>query len=282
MGKVAPLKKDTYVHFLSQELISPREPAQIVLIGAGGTGSVILSGLARINASLLVLGHPGLMVHVCDGDVVSEPNIGRQLFARSDLGKNKATVLVTRANSFFGFAWRSFPFMVEAGFINKRTEHIPLVITAVDNVRARRIVAEEFREKCIYFLDTGNGKNHGQCILGTFAEVKQPRRQGLQAVSYLPTVFDLYPNLEDQEDRKDQGPSCSLADALKAQDLFINQQVATAALKLIWSGLRIGKLTVSGYFINFEAPASERVLPIDPAGYRAMGWRGLDNRVVAA
>ena len=50
----------------------------LVLAGVGATGSWLLPELARLDRTLLHLGHPdGLHVVVWDGDTVTEANIGR-------------------------------------------------------------------------------------------------------------------------------------------------------------------------------------------------------------
>ena len=58
-------------------------PVRINLIGVGGGGSLVLSGLVRLHLAMKSLGHPyGLDVEVWDPDRVSSANIGRQLFCR--------------------------------------------------------------------------------------------------------------------------------------------------------------------------------------------------------
>ncbi len=93
---------NTLTHYIYPSIVSARGPVDIALIGAGGTGSQVLSGLARMNQALKALGSPGLHLRVFDGDSVSASNVGRQLFSPSDIGKKKAVVLVTRLNMFFG------------------------------------------------------------------------------------------------------------------------------------------------------------------------------------
>ncbi len=44
-----------------------------------------------MNVALQVLGHPGLHVTVFDPDIITEANIGRQLFSETELGQCKAT-----------------------------------------------------------------------------------------------------------------------------------------------------------------------------------------------
>ena len=97
------------VHYIDNYLINPQHPVTVNLIGAGGTGSQVLTGLARLDVTLRALGHPGLFVTLYDPDIVTEANIGRQLFGYSDMGLNKAQCLITRINNFFGNDWKAVP-----------------------------------------------------------------------------------------------------------------------------------------------------------------------------
>ena len=87
--------------------MNPQHPVTVNIIGAGGTGSQVLTGMARLDVTLRALGHPGLFVTVYDPDIVTDANIGRQLFGPSDLGLNKSQCLVTRINNFFGNDWKA-------------------------------------------------------------------------------------------------------------------------------------------------------------------------------
>ena len=97
------------VHYIDNYLIDPQHPVTVNLIGAGGTGSQVLTCLARLDVTLRALGHPGLSVTLYDPDIVSGTNIGRQLFSDSDIGLNKAKCLITRVNNFFGNDWKAEP-----------------------------------------------------------------------------------------------------------------------------------------------------------------------------
>ena len=97
------------VHYIHNYLLNPQHPVTVNLIGAGGTGSQVLTNLARLDVTLRALNHPGLFVTVYDPDIVTEANIGRQLFGWSDIGLNKAQCLVTRINNFFGNDWTAIP-----------------------------------------------------------------------------------------------------------------------------------------------------------------------------
>lgn len=92
--------KKKKIHYTENYLLSPHHPVSVIVIGAGGTGSQVITSLARMDRALQALGHPGLYVTVYDPDAVSESNIGRQLFSEPEIGLNKAVALVTRINRF--------------------------------------------------------------------------------------------------------------------------------------------------------------------------------------
>ncbi len=254
-------------HYVHPAIVSGREPVRVALVGAGGTGSQLLSGLARINQALKALGSPGLDVRVFDGDSVSAANVGRQLFSPSDFGRNKAVILVTRLNLFFGTDWKACPYHLAKGMALSDE----IVLSAVDGVRARYLVREiAARGNATYWVDTGNTANTGQVILGTLTRVPQPEES---CPSHLPHVLDLYKGTMEEESRKPyQGPSCSLPESLSRQDLFVNQWVATCALEIVWKMFRQGYLKVHGGFVNLST-MSVKALPVSPTLWEAMGWK---------
>ncbi len=101
------------VHFTDKYILNPTHPITINLVGVGGTGSQVLTSLARINHALIALGHPGLHIAAYDPDEVTQANIGRQQFSMVDLGLNKATVLVTRVNRFFWIRLGGLSFFIQ-------------------------------------------------------------------------------------------------------------------------------------------------------------------------
>ena len=266
-------------HYIHSRIAAPNDPVPVVLVGLGGTGSQILSGLARIHMSLRALGHMGFDVHAVDGDAVSDANVGRQLFSPADVGRNKAECLVTRMNMFFGLDWKAYPVMatksLELRDVRGNMPHT--LITAVDSAAARKKIAKlkpaarYVRPQFIYWLDTGNTKDTGQVVLGTLTKegVDQPTK-GVTART-LPTVLDLYPDMARQDRKAVQGPSCSVAESLERQDLLINQWVATAACQILWRGLRRGYITEHGAFINLDT-LTTRPLKVDPEAWARMGY----------
>ena len=159
-------------HYVSSNIVTGGITS-ILLVGAGGTGSQIVSGLARMNRTLLALGHKGIHLEVMDGDAVSASNVGRQLYSPADAGLNKAVVQVTRMNNFFGTAWVAYPWNLEADMRASRGHQI--IITAVDSVSARSMAARlGTNGDAAYWLDTGNTAHTGQVVLGNFFDMKQP------------------------------------------------------------------------------------------------------------
>lgn len=267
----------------------------VALVGCGGNGGQMLSGLARLDVALRACGHPdGLHVVAFDPDTVSEANIGRQLFYPCDVGANKAQVLVHRLNLGLGLTWQAVSDVFRSNCIrhthtdvrgrlwdNAPPSYFDIVITCVDTVRSRRDVHHTLRSQrgTLYWLDLGNRARDGQVILGqpygasvgnhAYANLP-PLEQGWSArdalaaeqdrldAERLPTVIDLNPEMLDEDFEEEDAPSCSLLEALTRQDLFINQHVATWGLELLWKLLRRGTIEHHAAYINLE---SGRVVP---------------------
>src|ERR1700722_4332336 len=96
-------------HTLPADLAG-RKPGRILGVGGGGTGSATAMGLPYLDRGVRVWGRAsGIEVVMMDGDAVSETNCVRQPFSASDIGQNKATVLINRINLFWGTSWLAIP-----------------------------------------------------------------------------------------------------------------------------------------------------------------------------
>lgn len=106
-----------------------------------------------------------------------------------------------------------------------------------------------------YWLDLGNTQNSGQFIIGTVNHLSmfdQPNSSAtLDPIGDLPTIFQKYPDFEHQK-TKDMGPSCSLAEALTKQDLFINSTLVNLAAGMLWKMFRQGRINYQGAFLNLQ------------------------------
>lgn len=258
------------MHFADNYLINPTNPITVNLIGAGGTGNRMLTELARMNHSLITLGHTGLHVCLYDDDIITPANLGRQLFADAEVGLPKSVALINRTNRFSGTSWKA----VSEQFNTSNIKTFPnngranIYISCVDTISARFGIAQILkdlnnadtyhRSKALYWLDIGNAKNTGQAVLSTIGEIKQPDSKLYSTVASLPMITEEFHELlQGQDDHSE--PSCSLAQALEKQDLFINSTLASMGLSLLWKLFREGMTEYRGFFLNL---ASYRTEPI--------------------
>ena len=203
----------------------------------------MLTALARINYALLNLNHAGLSVTVYDDDRISEANIGRQLFAESEIGLHKSVALINRLNPTFGTNWKAETHRFGSDLYNIDKYRANLFISCVDTAKSRFEISELLyelnigrsydRERPFYWMDLGNSKDTGQVILSTIGDVQQPESEKFKTISNLPFITDMFRDQLEQADQSDNTPSCSLAEALTKQDLFINSTIATFGASLL-------------------------------------------------
>jgi PRTRC genetic system ThiF family protein len=255
----------TAMHFADPYLASPTHPITVTQIGAGGTGSVMITELAKTNHCLKALGHPGLQVNLWDNDVVTEANRGRQLFADSEVGLCKSVARINNTNRAFGTNWKAMEerFSYSHDQIIKNQAMTNIYISCVDTVAVRFEIAEMLKDlmyadtaeyrKPLYWLDLGNGKHTGQGVLSTVGEIDQPKSNLYKPVGLLPMITDEFKDLLEQEAATESNePSCSTAEALEKQDLFINPTIANMGGSLIWRLFRHAMTENRGFFMNLD------------------------------
>ncbi|MDX6182375.1 PRTRC system ThiF family protein [Flavobacterium sp. Fl-77] len=253
----------TKVHFTDNYLLNPTNPITVNVIGAGGTGSKLITALLEINHSLIELGHAGLFVRLWDDDVLTNANLGRQRFAECETGLHKSVAIINRVNRWAGTNWKAEARKFEKDCLGRipQEAQATIYITCVDKVQARFGVAEILKELSNrryhrdapkYWLDFGNSQYTGQVILSTIGEIKQPNSEKYETVASLPFVTDEYGDLLKQSEQDDDTPSCSLAEALEKQDLYINSSLVQMGCSLLWSLFRNGMTPYRGFFHNLK------------------------------
>lgn len=240
-------------HFLTDSL--SRSRLNVLVVGCGGNGSHMLMGLASLDIALREISPRSLEVTTIDDDTVSMANLGRQPFYRSDIGRSKAHTLTERINLAHGLQWKSVHARAPNYVPNKAYD---LVITCVDSIAARRDMHNAFAEGRInarYWLDLGNRATDGQFVLG------EPRHTdwGARKSARLPTAADMFPELVDPKATEDDAPSCSVAEALERQSLFVNRVITSHALALLFDLFGRGSIGCAGGFVNI---ATGQVTPI--------------------
>jgi len=253
----------TKMHFTDPYLINPTNPITVNLIGAGGTGSKVLTALMEMNHSLTVLGHAGLSVRLWDDDIVTSANLGRQRFAPCETGLHKSVALINRANRFMGTDWKAETVKFEKDPLGRFPKNMQAVIyiSCVDSVRSRFEIAHilnghsnrrHHRDAPRYWMDFGNSQHTGQVVLSTVGEIPQPKSEKFETVAKLPFVTEEFGELLMQSEAVDVAPSCSLAEALEKQDLFINSALAQMGCSLLWNLFRQGMTENRGFFLSLK------------------------------
>jgi PRTRC genetic system ThiF family protein len=253
-------------HTIASGLLQNRS-VRVLVVGAGGTGSAVVMGLPYLDQAMRAWGHRGgLDVSVMDADVVTETNCIRQPFSISDIGLNKATVLINRINMFWGTQWKAFPMHLDKRIQTRSIESSPDIVIGCVDTRAARVAIESAVRTTfnmtMYWLDVGNNAASGQYVLGQPLNARNHRK-----AERLRTVSELYPEIVDVKAGEDPLPSCSAIEALDRQEPFINQTLASSALAMLARLFRHGKLRHHGAFFN-AATGHMSAIPIDPVLWR--------------
>ena len=181
-SSIKKVRHDIPPHLTNPNLYN-KQCISVGLIGCGGTGSQILTGLGQMHASLQAMNEQGgfhckgLQVTVYDPDTVSQFNIGRQLFYANDVGLNKASCLVNRVNMAYSTRWDAVP----ASFLDvgkPGNKDFDIVISCTDTAKSRRDLHNYFWEKARYdvpnyWLDCANLATVGQVVLGQVGNAKE-------------------------------------------------------------------------------------------------------------
>jgi PRTRC genetic system ThiF family protein len=239
-------------------------PIHITVIGVGGTGTLLLKELARIHYTLVMMGKQGLHVTAYDSDIISESNIGRQLFQAQDVGENKAINIIHKINLAWGIHWNAVP----EKFDSKSQGH-SIIISCVDSIAARKEIANycnkgtvrfnhNIFEDLYYWIDCGNGSNFGQVMLFRYlmSDIPKSRKSKYDIVDKIPYV-DIFKGKEDVPDE----PSCSLAQALGKQDLLINSMITQIVCQMLWQIIDKKWIDYKGVYLNL-ATMTMRPVPL--------------------
>jgi|SRR5690554_1106729 len=256
------------------DTVIANDKVEVVVVGAGGTGSEVLSKLFRLNHLIKQLGGAGLAVSIYDDDTVSAANIGRQCFYSFDLGRYKSEVLAERFNQFGDIEMR----YTKNRFLGRYIEnHINtnnggvILISCVDNPQSRIEIGEFLRSKgdsinCLW-IDGGNDRNTGQVVLGSYGEISDST-----PVTRLPSVYDLFETqLKEAVKTFTDTESCSHEEAITKQDFGVNDAIAFQMVQLLWRLLRHGEITNHGAQINLE-DTEVSPLAIDPLMWEMYGY----------
>jgi PRTRC genetic system ThiF family protein len=226
-------------------LLGDDKRVNIILVGVGGTGSRLAASLARLAVHARRKG-----IHVdltfIDPDTVDERIIGRQNFSFAELGYNKAVTMAFRLNAAFGLDIVA----IADGFHRHMTDSHAhpighaLLVGAVDNERARQEMARAVIQANggLYWLDTGNARWNGQCLIGNLPKEQRVNLDMLGLCSGLPAPHVQEPGLL-EPDPEEPRLSCAELVMREEQSLFVNQAAAAVAAQYAYQFVLQRELT---------------------------------------
>ena len=152
-------------------------PQNIVVIGAGGTGSYFIDLLSRWITSVreFTRGSSPVTTHIVDGDLIETSNLRRQFFFPWEVNKSKAYCLTLRYSKFI--LANHYPLMINQSNISTffqpfLTDNL-LVICCVDNLESRKLTLEYLtaqysdpknHDKSFLWVSPGNTDSRGQVM----------------------------------------------------------------------------------------------------------------------
>lgn len=238
------------------QFISRQLPTNIVVVGAGGTGSRLVPLLAQFIKTITAGASPrGFLVNptifLVDDDVVEEKNLVRQNFIQPDVGKPKAAVLANRYSRAYGV--NIIPVLHRL-----RAQHLEgtnplaaapnlgsnsLIVLCVDSANARREILRFFSDfvtkadvvnamNAPFVVDAGNEDDFGQVRFFNLVRTQRLDLYGkmpamtpeVGTINYIPMDMQFYRDLRDNP-----GGSCVDMD----QTLAINAMMATMIMGVV-------------------------------------------------
>ncbi|GIK64426.1 MAG: hypothetical protein BroJett018_22200 [Chloroflexota bacterium] len=247
----------------------------LLMVGVGGTGSVLAQIIARILWQRRQMGQSVPLLHLVDPDVVEEKNVGRQHFLPLDISMGKAEVTARRLSLLYGLPimWSNEAFDAE-----KHLQHGTVLIGCVDNHMARQALVNA--AEGIAYLDVGNDRTYGQVVCGSTGSLEkvmrviqqmesdQPyaRREHYYPCQHLPNIALLYPELLQPEPPTPEiQPDLSCAELVMAEEqhLLINDAVAMVCSNYLYKLINRQPLTtfMSLVDLHSQTTISKRITP---------------------
>jgi PRTRC genetic system ThiF family protein len=215
------------------------ERVEIIVVGAGGTGSQLVPHLARLvwdfnqqqgehgagakrGASLLIVDH----------DIVAEKNVrARQNFCPPEVGYPKAQVLANRYGIAFGMhkdeiGAKVAPFTPEV--LQRRYSDLIILVGCVDTAEARASIAACLKPNYqaaprTWYVDAGNGFHWGQVFVGNTATIEDLRGCLHDPIcARLPSPALLAPSMFEVPEEAEAAASSTLQ--LSCGDLVLSEQ----------------------------------------------------------
>lgn len=222
----------------------------IVIVGAGGTGSHLISRLAQFVASLDKdkTGTKSVNVSIIDGDTVSVRNLERQNFCEFDVLQNKADVMVSAVRDAYHLEWTSYgrfvnsvEDLVRIFCGNSDKDCLDILIGCCDNHRCRQVMEEWFAaQKDGIYIDAANEFSVGEVVIGV--------RAGGKTIS--PSRKYYFPDIMTDTGISKSEQSCGAVNMSAPQHIATNCMSANTVLAVVANLLMEHK--INGGIIYFD------------------------------
>ena len=216
------------------------QPQNIVVVGIGGTGGFLAESLCRLltgrNDSILLIDH----------DRVEPHNLLRQNFVKEEVGQFKSQALAERLAREFkrpiGYVTKPFRSRFPTSFrfphANGYGNAANIIIGCVDNAPARREIAQTVQGRYRYgfpwLIDTGNGNNWGQILIGNSTDRERLKNSFEDNIcSALPAPTVQRPDILTYSSDTPPDLDCAAAMDLADQDPTINQAIAALTIQVV-------------------------------------------------
>lgn len=234
-----------------------RKSWDVVLVGAGGTGSRVVDMFTQLMYSLE--GQKDILFTIYEGDLVESKNVLRQKFTEADVTYNKGDVLVNRYGNVYGISERlgSVPNYAEDPDslveVLKSGDGFPILVGAVDNNASRQVMHQAFMiMDNLFYIDAGNGvvtddpedngKWTGQVVVGLKMNGKV----------ILHPVAELYPDVLADTNTKLPSQSCGDTVVSEPQLMATNAMSAMIVFAYLNNIIAQGRLNTHATTFNVQ------------------------------
>ena len=237
----------------------------LALVGCGGTGSWLATGVVRVARLLIEKFNKAVTLFFIDPDRVEEKNVYRQNFCLAEVGHNKAEALAWRYSAAWAVEIAAIAQPFKAGLL--RNGDLAVVIGCVDNAAARQSIRDDVQHSTrTWWLDCGNHKAAGQVVVGSGGTARKPfELPGF--CSWLPLPSERHPDLLEprlEENIDTSRMSCADMAMIDSQGLAINQRIAAEATDYLVRMLLTHDLQKWGTYMDLASGSTRSKYIIDP------------------
>ncbi len=226
---------------------------KIFIIGVGGTGSNLISPLAR----LINFSNKEDKIIIVDGDVYETKNQKNQNIGVKQIGMAKSKAMSDLVSSKYKNVDISY---IDEYITNKEmiisalddNNYINIIVGCVDNNSTRKILHDVFysnKVNNLIYIDSGNGteEREGQIIIGY-------KING--SIKYRP-VGDYIPDILEDNDTVEKATSCAATANEKPQNIATNFMAASILFNVLNNILSFEQITNNKIFFNCESCSVE-------------------------